>query len=144
MKYLDDSYDIIEETSFSQALIEAYTYTTNSSTVKSEKFIKKEDVEFSVQKHIQISPCSEHKVTSYIKMIQGYARDYVLHAKITGTKGRRLMTAEELKDELTGMDYVEDYGETAIVAKAGGTIVADMGIEAVVGSNENALSGCNE
>lgn len=126
------------------AITEAYTYNTNSSTTKSRIFTKESDAEFVVNEHIEISPCSEHKVSSYINMVRGYTMDYVIYAMVRGSKGRRSMTAEELKDELVGMEYIRDLDENIIVAKGNGTIAADFGVETVVKGLETVLSGCRE
>lgn len=125
-----------------RGLTDAYTYTTNSSTIKSEKFKIKQEIPYAVSEHIEIPPCSEYSVTSYAKMIQGYTIDYVLHAKIRGQKGRRSMTTTELRDELQGMDYVEDYDDSTIIAKANGTIVSDLGLEAVIDGEGYSIVGC--
>lgn len=135
---------VLRKEALSEALTEAYSYTTNSSTVKSEVFIKKNAVEFSISEHIQVSPCSQHTVNGYVKVMQNYYVDYVVYTTVTGQKGSRRMTSTELKDELRGMEYVDDYNENAIIAKANGTIIADLGFEAVIEGNEVIIPGCRE
>lgn len=127
-----------------EALKEAYTFTTNSSTIKPIKFTKKEEIEFSINESIQISPCSQQTIASHVKVLQGYTASYAVHAKIRGQKGRRMMTAQELKNELNGMDYVQDYDENTIIAKANGTILADLPLETIVRRNEISITGCND
>lgn len=125
-----------------EVLKEAYTYTTNSSTIKAEKFMKEKDVEFKVTERIQISPCSEQTVFSYVSIVQGYSADYQVHAKIQGQKGKRRMITSELKQELSGMEYVADFDQFTIIAGANGSIVADLGLLTAVHINENPLTGC--
>lgn len=125
-----------------QGLIEAYTYTTNSSTKQPTRFTKEPEFEFTASEHIQLAPCSEYSVSSYVQMIQGYSIDYVLYAKIRGRKGKRVMTTEELTVEFTGMDYVKDFDGSTIIVTSNGTILADLGLEVVVDGEGFSMPAC--
>lgn len=127
------------------ALIEAYTFNTNSSTVQSLKFTKKEEVEYLASEHIEIPPCSEYTVNSYVKTIRGSTVDYILLVKIQGQKGSRRMTSTELKDmKMDGMDFVEEFDKNTIIARANGTIKVDFGSEIIVEGDGFGISGCRD
>lgn len=132
---------MLEDTKLVEGFIEAYSYTTNLSTIKSEMFTKQHGAEFAVNEHIEIPPCSEYTLNAYVKMIQDYSVDYILHALVRGTKGKRAMTTTELRDELTGMEYVEDYNAITIIATGNGSILAKFG--SVVDGEGYSIAGCD-
>lgn len=64
--YTNDDLPVLSKMKMVGGLLEAYTYVTNSSTIKSESFTRRSEVEFAVGDHIEIFTCSEYTVISHV------------------------------------------------------------------------------
>lgn len=124
------------------ALRNAYNFESWPSSPASETFKKEEKAEFAVFENIEIPPCSTLTVTSYVKLLQKYPVDYWFLAQVRGKMGLRKLTALELKNEIDGMEFVEDVDEHTIIVRGHGSALADLGVETNVESQSGMIEGC--
>lgn len=108
------------------SLTEAYSYSVSQSSSESEKFTREEETLFTASQKLEIPSCNEYTVNSYVKVVQGMPVDYNLFSYVRGSRGRRVMNATEIKETLSGMEYVEDYDNFTIIAKSSGSMVVTL------------------
>lgn len=124
------------------ALTAALNFESLPSSPASEIFWKEEITKFKVDEDIEIPACSTIKVSSYVRFVQQFSIAYKLHVLMRGKMGFRRMTSDELKQKLLGINYVKDFDQDGIIAKASGRILADLGTDTNVIADSVRIKGC--
>lgn len=127
---------------FKKRMFEAHTMERNSSHQESEKYFAQDEREFSVSQTIQILPCTLYEVSSVVRFAEKFPVEYVLHARVSGAYAGLRMTAANLKDRLTSMEYVGDHDDFTVIAKTTGRMNVDFGVETVIDGEGIPMAGC--
>ncbi len=127
---------------FKNRLFEGFTMDRNVSYQEKEKYFSNYEREFSVGQNIQIAPCTLFKVSSVVRYVKRVAVNYVVNARISGLYDGLRLTAANLKDRLTGMEYMGKDDDYTVIGKVMGSMFVDFGVETVIDGESMVINGC--
>lgn len=136
---------LIEKTKLTASLSASYEYQKNYSNSDSTKHTTTINIEYEVNQRIKILPCTEYEVTSYVKLLENYPLQYEVYFEVSGVaRDGTKLEADKLKERLGGLDYIETKDNYTVVAKGFGSMVCNMGLEAVISGEGKIIQGCKE
>lgn len=121
-----------------------YQWQTTSSGTDTEKRSVENEETYTIRQAIEIPPCTEYHVTSFVKMIQNYSVRYTAFARLTGMAGNdEVMYKNELKLHIEpGMEFIRDLDDFAIEVSVKGEMFAKYGVKTLLVGEGHPIPGC--
>jgi len=113
------------------------TETQSSSTTKSKSF--------SVDEEILVDSCTEYEVSSFVQIASDVEINYKILYNVSGwvSEKNRTMSAQEVKKQLRGIEYVRDEGEYNVIAEGKAKFKTSYGLKTFLNATGRHISDCN-
>lgn len=102
--------------------------------------------EWARSERIIVPACTEVDVSSYVSMLKNVPVNYVVYFRISGMRGRRVLTSAEIRKHFIpgDMTYITEENEVEVMYRWNGTLRATMGLQSSVTVHDRKIESCDK
>jgi hypothetical protein len=133
----------VAEGEIETALSTGYGFESTSTSQDRQQQITKTERTFTINKKINIPPCTLYLVRTYINAVKNMPIEFETIMEVSGTRDGQPIKSAELKNLLPqGMQLVKELNDNSIITKTVGKMHASMGIDTAMNADSRRIEGC--